>query len=135
MITCAPLNPLYKNSQLCIDDIQQVFIIKSYQRAAEQEENKYEELIRITEREGRKTVSARELHAFLGCTERFANWFERQLQFGFDDVETDEFVGCKIFNALANQELQDDAISIDMAKEVSMLQKEKYESNYRKGAY
>lgn len=37
VITCAPLNPLYKNSQLCIDDIQQVFIIKSYQRASEQE--------------------------------------------------------------------------------------------------
>lgn len=32
VITCAPLNSLYKNSQLCIDDIHQVFLIKSYQR-------------------------------------------------------------------------------------------------------
>ena len=88
------------------------------------------ELIRITEREGRKAVSARELHAFLGCTERFANWFERQLQFGFD--ENCDYVGCKTFNALANQELQDYAISIDMAKEVSMLQRSEKGKQARK---
>lgn len=88
------------------------------------------ELIRITEREGRKAVSARELHAFLGCTERFANWFERQLQFGFD--ENSDYVGCKTFNALANQELQDYAISIDMAKEVSMLQRSEKGKQARK---
>lgn len=88
------------------------------------------ELIRITVREGRKAVSARELHAFLGCTERFANWFERQLQFGFD--ENSDYVGCKTFNALANQELQDYAISIDMAKEVSMLQRSEKGKQARK---
>lgn len=32
MITLSPLNPLYKESQIGIDDIQQVFLIKSYQR-------------------------------------------------------------------------------------------------------
>lgn len=37
VITCAPPNPLYKSSQLFIDEIRQVFIIKSYQRASEQE--------------------------------------------------------------------------------------------------
>ncbi|MEG0579854.1 MAG: antA/AntB antirepressor family protein, partial [Niameybacter sp.] len=86
--------------------------------------------IKITERDGKKAVSARELHTFLGCTERFANWFERQLQFGFD--ENHDYVGCKTFNALANQELNDYAISLDMAKEVSMLQRSEKGKQARK---
>lgn len=77
------------------------------------------ELIKITEQKGRKTVSARELHAFLGCTERFSTWFERQLQYGFE--ENTDYVGCKTFHALANQELKDYAVSVSMAKELSML--------------
>lgn len=77
------------------------------------------ELIKITERDGKQAVSARELHDFLECTERFSSWFERQLQFGFE--EGVDYVGCKTFNALANQELTDYAISVNMAKELSML--------------
>lgn len=78
-------------------------------------------LIPINEHNGKRAVSARDLYNFLGCTERFQSWFGRQLQYGF--VEYVDFVGCKVFNTLANQELQDYAITIDMAKEVSMLQR------------
>jgi anti-repressor protein len=77
------------------------------------------ELIKITEQDGNKVVSARELYQFLEATERFSNWFERQLQYGFE--ENIDYVGCKVFNTLANQELDDFAIGIDMAKELSML--------------
>lgn len=31
-VTVSPLNPLYKERQLCIDDIQKLFLIKSCQR-------------------------------------------------------------------------------------------------------
>lgn len=79
------------------------------------------ELIRITEQNGKQAVSARELHRFLEATERFSNWFERQVQYGL--VENEDFIGCKVFNALANQELQDYALTIDCAKEISMLAK------------
>lgn len=80
------------------------------------------ELIKITKNEeGQQLVSARELHGFLEVTERFSNWFNRQLQYGF--VENVDFTGCKVFNALAKQELQDYAITIDMAKEISMIQR------------
>ena len=68
-----------------------------------------------------QTVSARELHKIVGSTERFANWFERQLQFGF--IENEDFTGCKKFNALANQELQDYEMSVDMAKHICMVQR------------
>ena len=67
------------------------------------------------------TVSARELHKKVGSTERFSSWFERQLQFGF--VENEDYTGCKKFNTLANQELQDYELSVDMAKHICMVQK------------
>ena len=68
-----------------------------------------------------QTVSARELHKQVGSTERFSAWFERQLQYGF--VENEDYTGCKKFNALAKQELQDYELSVDMAKEICMVQK------------
>ena len=79
------------------------------------------ELIKITQHEGRQAVSARELHSFLGATERFSNWFGRQTQYGF--VEGIDFTGCEEFNTLANQTLTDFALTIDCAKEISMLQR------------
>ena len=68
-----------------------------------------------------QTVSARNLYEAVGSTERFSTWFERQLQYGF--VEGTDYTGCKTFNTLAHQELQDYNLSIDMAKEICMVQK------------
>jgi len=79
------------------------------------------ELIKITETNGKKVVSARELHAFIEATERFSAWMLRQLQYGF--VRDVDFVGCKVFNALANQELDDYALTLDTAKHFAMMQR------------
>lgn len=68
-----------------------------------------------------QAVSARDLYQFLQPTERFSNWFDRQLQYGFENGV--DYLGCKVFNTLARQELQDFYISIDMAKEISMIQR------------
>ena len=68
-----------------------------------------------------QAVSARELYQFLEPTERFSNWFDRQVQYGFE--EGVDYLGCKVFNTLAKQELQDYLMSVDMAKEVSMIQR------------
>jgi len=68
-----------------------------------------------------QAVSARELYAFLRTTERFSSWFDRQLQYGF--IENQDYLGCEVFNTLANQTLTDFFISIDMAKEISMIQR------------
>lgn len=68
-----------------------------------------------------QAVSARDLYQFLQPTERFSSWFDRQLQYGFESGV--DYLGCKVFNTLARQELQDFCISIDMAKEVSMIQR------------
>lgn len=68
-----------------------------------------------------ETVSARTLHAFLGVTERFSSWMERQFQYGFE--ENVDYLGCKVFNTLAKQEVQEYYLSLDCAKEISMIQK------------
>lgn len=79
------------------------------------------ELIKVTESNGVQAVSARDLYRFLDATERFSSWIERQFQYGFNEFV--DYVGCKEFNTLANQELDDYSLTIDCAKEISMLQK------------
>lgn len=46
-------------------------------------------------------MSARELHDGLEVSERFQSWFNRQLQYGFQ--EDIDYIGCKEFNTLAKQ--------------------------------
>lgn len=90
------------------------------------------DLIKITTNEqGVQCVSARELHEGLGVTERFQQWFDKRVK-KYDFIENEDFVGCKIFNTLAKQELQDYVITIDMAKELCMIQHNELGKQYRK---
>ena len=77
-----------------------------------------------------ETVSARTLHEFLGVTERFSSWMERQFQYGFE--ENVDYLGCKVFNTLAKQEVQEYYLSLDCAKEISMIQKSEKGKQARK---
>ena len=80
------------------------------------------ELVKIQINENNEqVVSGRELHKFLEITERYSSWFERMCTYGF--VENIDFVGCKVFNTLARQELDDHLMKITMAKEIAMLQR------------
>ena len=67
------------------------------------------------------TVSARELHDKLEVSERFSYWTQRMFKYGFEDGV--DYVGCKQFNTLARQELQDYALTLDTAKQICMLQR------------
>ena len=75
------------------------------------------------------TVSARDLYKGLEISERFQSWFNRQLQYGFQ--ENADYTGCKEFNTLAKQELQDYQISVDMAKQICMIQRSEKGRLYR----
>lgn len=88
------------------------------------------ELINVQNDNGELLVSARELHKGLNVSERFSSWFNRMLQYGFD--ENVDYVGCKVFNTLANQELQDYALKLDMAKEICMVQRSEKGKQFRK---
>lgn len=87
------------------------------------------EIVKVNYDNEQPTVSARELHNGLEVSERFQSWFNRQLQYGFE--ENSDYVGCKEFNTLAKQELQDYQISIDMAKQICMLQRSDKGRQYR----
>ncbi len=79
------------------------------------------ELIKIEERNGEQLVSARELHKFLEVTERFQQWIDKKIE-KYKFIENKDYIGCKFFNTLAKQELQDYLLKIPMAKELAMLQ-------------
>lgn len=68
-----------------------------------------------------QAVSARELHDFLESGERLSRWFDRMCSYGFSEGQ--DYLGCTFTHTLSNQDLQDYFISIDMAKEISMIQR------------
>lgn len=68
-----------------------------------------------------QAVSARDLQEFLEVKDRFSVWIERMIGYGF--VENQDFIGCSFYDTLARQHLRDYFISIDMAKEISMIQR------------
>ena len=89
------------------------------------------ELIKININEKmEQVVSARDLHERLEITERFNSWFERNLKYGF--IENVDFVGCKVFNTLARQEVQEYILSIEMAKQLCMLARNEKGMEFRK---
>ena len=84
------------------------------------------EIITINEKDGIKTVSARELHEKLEIESKFMDWFNRMLKYGFEEGKDYVLVSRKketnnpknpvtIFNEYF--------ISIDMAKEICMIQR------------
>ena len=87
-----------------------------------------DELIKITTNEvGEPTVLGRELHEFLGVKTLYKDWFPRMVEYGFTEG--------KDFNPLKNEqvrfegnrevarELTDHLLTIDMAKEICMIQR------------
>ena len=77
------------------------------------------ELIKITEQNGKKVVSARELHAFLENTDNVNTWFNRQADRAML-VENEDFVRVAILQP-SGQTANDYAISLNSAKELAML--------------
>ena len=80
------------------------------------------DLIKITtNEEGKQLVSARELHDFLEIKTDFRKWFPRMCEYGFE--ENIDYTPVKFVHPMNLQECTDYAISIDMAKELSMIQR------------
>lgn len=89
-----------------------------------EKENELSAIIPIKEDSGKQVVSARCLYTFLEATERFQSWFDRQLQYGF--IEGSDFTTVNTFTVVNNgaeKPINDYAMTISMAKEVSMIQR------------
>ncbi len=84
------------------------------------------ELIKVDYTGERPAVSARELHEFLDIGTKFLDWFPRMKEYGF--TEGQDFEPVKIENVLSQKRertysMTDYALSIDMAKEICMIQR------------
>lgn len=85
------------------------------------------ELIKVDYTGEKPAVSARDLHEFLEVGTKYADWFPRMCEYGFTEGQD--------FNLLKNEQVRqegnrmvsrlvdDAAVSIDMAKEICMLQR------------
>ena len=82
------------------------------------------ELFNVTTNGDKLTLSARELHKELNVTDRFTRWFERMEEYGFEEnVDFTSVKSSTLVNNGAMRELQDYQITLDMAKEIAMLQR------------
>ena len=82
------------------------------------------ELIKVTTNENNEQlVSGRELHEFLEVATEYKKWFSRMAEYGF--VENIDFVRvtqkCPTPGGIQN--ITDHAMKLDMAKEISMIQR------------
>lgn len=78
------------------------------------------ELIKITENDGVKTVSGRELHRVLGIETDYPHWFPRMCEYGF--VEGEDFQTF-LSESTGGRPATDHIIKLDMAKEICMIQR------------
>lgn len=86
------------------------------------------ELINIkTSETGEPSVSGRELHEFLGVETPYRKWIPRMIEYGFTegkDFNTDKNVRVgEEGNREVARELTDHLLTIDMAKEIAMIQR------------
>lgn len=82
------------------------------------------ELIKVDFSGEKPAVSARELHEFLEVETPYHKWFPRMCEYGF--AENEDYAVTDIFvhnPAGGPQSMKDAAVSIDMAKEICMLQR------------
>lgn len=78
------------------------------------------ELIKITEMNGRQAVSARELYTFLEVKSIFTHWCNRMFSYGFE--EGSDFLPF-LAKSTGGRPATDYALTLDTAKEISMLQR------------
>ena len=79
-----------------------------------------DKLINITENNGIQVVSARELHLVLDVQTQFKDWMPRMLEYGFE--ENKDF-STFLSESTGGRPSKEYALTIDTAKEISMLQR------------
>ena len=78
------------------------------------------ELIKVNTNEEKITLSARELYEFLKVQSNFTTWFHRMCEYGF--TENTDFIPI-LEESIGGRPSQDYQITIEMGKEIAMLQR------------
>lgn len=81
------------------------------------------ELIKVTYDNDRPAVSARDLHDFLEVGARYNDWFPRMCEYGFTEGEDYYSFLSNRVDGLSGKPRQDAVLTIDMAKEICMIQR------------
>ncbi|MDK4286970.1 phage antirepressor KilAC domain-containing protein [Corynebacterium pseudodiphtheriticum] len=82
------------------------------------------ELIPIRDEGGRKAVMGRDLHLFLGVKAKYADWLPRMVAYGFSEGHDYLLKIEKVRDSIGRErEFHNHIITLDMAKEISMIQR------------
>lgn len=81
------------------------------------------ELIPIRDEGGRKAVMGRDLHEFLEVKAKYADWFPRMVAYGFEEGKDYLLKNENLGLAAGMSQRKNHIISLDMAKEISMIQR------------
>ena len=85
------------------------------------------ELIKINYDNDRPTISARDLYEFLEVSTEYRHWFPRMCEYGFSEgVDFNPFKNDRVQregDRLVTRTVDDAQLTVDMAKEISMLQR------------
>lgn len=84
-------------------------------------ENAMQELIKVNYNDDKPVISARELHSYLGVGTHFRDWFPRMTEYGF--VENTDYTPLIFEHPQNGQPTKDFAMTVEMAKEICMLQR------------
>ena len=93
------------------------------------------ELLKINYKAEQPTVSARDLHEALEINTRFNDWFSRMAEYGFENgVDFNLLKNEKVRlegNREVKRDIMDYQISVDMAKQICMIQRSEKGKQYR----
>lgn len=90
-----------------------------------------EELLKVNYDSEQPTVSARELHAGLEIKSNFTTWFDRMCEYGFTEVDFKKCFPNLESGCNGGQNMVDYQISVDMAKQICMIQRSEKGRMYR----
>lgn len=90
-----------------------------------------EELLKVNYDSEQPTVSARELHAGLEIKSNFTTWFDRICEYGFTEVDFKKCFPNLESGCNGGQNMVDYQISVDMAKQICMIQRSEKGRMYR----
>lgn len=89
------------------------------------------ELIKVTYEAEQPTVSARDLHEGLEIKSNFTTWFERMCEYGFSESDYTKCFPNMESGCNGGQNMVDYHISVDMAKQICMIQRSEKGRQYR----
>ena len=82
------------------------------------------ELIPLTQHDGIQAVMGRDLHAFLEVQSNYREWFPRMVAYGFEEGKDYASKNRRVQDSLGRErEANDHIVTLDMAKEISMIQR------------